>query len=174
MELVFYPDPILKRRVAPLLRIDQDVKERAREMLEIMYREHGVGLAAPQVAWGTRLFVMNPAPEQEPSGERVYVNPRIVETEGEEMGEEGCLSIPDVRGHVARHRRIRIKAQDLDGSVVEEELEELPARVFQHELDHLDGILFIVRLSSSERLLVKKDLKRLEKEYQKKRVASRR
>jgi peptide deformylase len=126
-----------------------------------------VGLAATQVGWMTRLFVTNLAGPDDPSGEKVYVNPRILDARGEEIDEEGCLSIPEVRGPVKRHAFLRVEAQDLDGGMFQEELEGLPARAFQHELDHLDGILFIVRLSSSARLLLRKSLKRLAEEYRK-------
>jgi peptide deformylase len=168
MNLVHYPDPILRRRAAPLLDIDQEVRERAAQMFEVMYREKGVGLAAPQVGWSARLFVTNPAGEEDPSGEQVYINPRIIEQEGEDVQEEGCLSIPDVRGRVARSAELWVEAQDLGGVLFRKQLAGLPARIFQHELDHLDGILFIIHLSPSERLLANKVLKRLEKEYRKK------
>ncbi len=166
LDLVLYPDPILRKKAAPLRVIDDVVRDRAAQMIDVMYRERGVGLAAPQVGWSVRLFVMNAGPEQEPEHERVFVNPRLLETSDEiDVDEEGCLSIPDVRGRVGRPAVVRIAALDLDGREVEMELGDLPARVFQHELDHLDGLLFISKLIPSDRLFVKKGLRRLEKEY---------
>jgi len=174
MELVLYPDPVLLRRAPPLEVIDEQVRERAAAMLELMYRESGVGLAAPQVGWSVRLFVMNPAGPEEREGERVFVNPRIVAASDEkEIDEEGCLSIPEVRGKVARSVRIRVEAQDLSGASFAEDLEGLPARIVQHEYDHLDGLLFVKLLSPGERLLVRKSLRQLEKEYGRERGAAR-
>ncbi len=165
LKLTLYPDPILKRRAAPVLTIDDEVRDRVREMFEILYREKGVGLAAPQVGWGVRLFIANPAGEPNPEGARVYINPRILAAEGELREEEGCLSIPEVRGIVGRSRKVLVSAQDLVGRGFEEEAVDLKSRVVQHELDHLDGILFISRLSSLDRLRVNKELKNLERQY---------
>ena len=168
MELVLYPNPILRKRALPLRAVDDDVRQRAREMFDIMYREEGVGLAAPQVGWSVRLFVLNSLGEEDRSGERAYINPELAlppEPVEEDVDEEGCLSIPGVRGKVARHRRLVVKALDLTGAPFEEDISDLHARVVQHELDHLDGILFITRLSASDRLLAGKALKKLEKEY---------
>jgi peptide deformylase len=164
MELIYYPDPILKRRAAPLAAIDDDVRERVQEMFSILYREKGIGLAAPQVGWSVRLFVANPTGEPDPAQERIYINPRILSAEGEIREEEGCLSIPDVRGPVTRSQRVQVRAQNLRGEVFEEDAVDLKSRVIQHELDHLDGILFISRLTSGDRLLVNKALKKLESE----------
>ena len=168
MELVLYPDPVLRRRAAPIQAVDDEVRRKAREMFDIMYREKGVGLAAPQVGWSVRLFVVNALPGSDPAGEKVYINPELEAPPGsvdDMVDEEGCLSIPGVRGNVARHRQIRVRAMGLDGQPFGEELEDLGARVFQHELDHLDGILFITRLNTTERMLAGKSLKKLEKEH---------
>ncbi len=163
--LIYYPDPILKRRAAPLSAIDDEVRAKVREMFSILYQEKGIGLAAPQVGWSVRLFIANITGNPDPAEERVYINPRINAAEGEIREEEGCLSIPEVRGVVSRSRWVSVKAQGLDGSPFEEEAADLRSRVIQHELDHLDGILFISRLSSTDRLLVNKALKKLESEY---------
>jgi peptide deformylase len=165
MELVLYPDPILRRRAQPVLEIDSGVRERARAMLEVMYRERGVGLAAPQVAWGARVFVINTRGEPDPAEERIYINPEIVLAEGETSDEEGCLSIPGVRGKVVRSERVVVRALDLEGRTFEEDVAGLHARAIQHELDHLDGILFITRLSSSDRMSAGKVLRQLEKDF---------
>lgn len=168
MQLVLYPAPVLRRRAEPLSGFDDDVRSRVREMFELMYREKGVGLAAPQVGWSARLFVMNPAGEPDPEEERVFVHPEVVQAEGEVLDEEGCLSIPEVRGKVKRNRRVVLRALDLNGVPFEETLEDLEARVVQHELDHLDGILFVSRLSASDRLRAGRQLKKLEKDYKNK------
>jgi peptide deformylase len=165
MQLVLYPAPVLRKRAESLSEIDDGTRARVREMFEIMYREKGVGLAAPQVGWSARLFIMNPEGEPDPEAERVFVQPEIVEADGEILDEEGCLSIPEVRGKVKRNRRVVVRALDLDGVPFQEALEDLEARVVQHELDHLDGILFISRLSASDRLRAGKQLKKLEKDY---------
>ena len=165
IQLIHYPDPVLRRRASPVQAIDDTVRNRIQEMFTILYTERGVGLAAPQVGWSVRLFIANVTGEPDPAQERVYINPRILESEGEVREEEGCLSIPDVRASVTRSRHVRIRAQNLQGEVVEEDLLDLPARVFQHEIDHLDGILFISRLSMTDRFRVNRALKKLEKDH---------
>ncbi|MEM7263375.1 MAG: peptide deformylase [Planctomycetota bacterium] len=167
MELVLYPDPILRKRAAEVETIDDALRERVAEMFEVMYREHGVGLAAPQVGWGVRLFVMNALGPDAPDEGLVFINPKIVKTEGGFIDEEGCLSIPDVRGNVERSFAIEVEAVDENGQEFRAELEDLAARVVQHEYDHLDGILFTSRLSPAEKLRIRAAMKRMEKDYKK-------
>ena len=152
MQLVYYPDPFLLKTAQPLEQIDGEVKARTEEMFELMYREKGVGLAAPQIGWSARLFIVNIFGEEDRSGERVFINPRILDR-GEELivEEEGCLSIPEVRGNVSRPEAILCEYQDLSGEMFREEMNELEARVFQHEFDHLNGVLFIDHLSRLKR-----------------------
>ena len=165
LELTLYPNPVLKKRAPAVETINTELRDRVREMFEVMYREHGIGLAAPQVSWSTRLFVINVEGDPEEGEELVFINPQIVAAAKEEDGdEEGCLSLPDIRGRVARSLTVRVKAQDLDGKWFELEAEDLLARAIQHELDQLDGILFIQRLSPADQLAVKKQLKKLEKQ----------
>jgi len=165
LELTLYPNPVLKKRAPAVETINTELRDRVREMFEVMYREHGIGLAAPQVSWSTRLFVINVEGDPEEGEELVFINPQIVASSKEEdVDEEGCLSLPDIRGRVARSLTVRVKAQDLDGKWFELEAEDLLARAIQHELDHLDGILFIQRLSPADQLAVKKQLKKLEKQ----------
>ncbi len=160
LEIVKYPDPILRRVAAPIAEITEEVRARAKEMLELMYRGRGVGLAAPQVAWSARLFVMNPTGD--PRDERAFVNPRIVARSKEKAkAKEGCLSLPDIEGKIERHVRIRLEALDLEGRAVALDLEEFPARVAQHEIDHLDGVLIIDRMSAAERTLADPKLRDL-------------
>jgi peptide deformylase len=170
MDVVLYPDPILKKRASPLAELDAEVHERIAEMFELMYRERGVGLAAPQVGWGARVFVMNPEGAEQRDAERVFINPRILSTEGSIIDEEGCLSIPEIRGRVERFARVTVSALGLDGRPFEAELSDLPARVVQHEYDHLDGILFISHLSEADQLRIRRALKKLEQDYKKRSV----
>ena len=164
MKLILYPDPILKKVAKPLKTIDNEVREKVREMFELMYMERGIGLSAPQVAWGTRLFILNIAGELGEGEERVYINPEITTSEGNEIEEEGCLSIPEIRAKVARPETVTIQAQGLDGNLFTEEIDGLHARVAQHELDHLDGILFVQRVIAAEQIQIKSALKKLAKE----------
>jgi peptide deformylase len=160
LEIVTYPDLVLRRPAAPLSAIDGEVRARAREMLALMYENRGVGLAAPQVAWSVRLFVMNPTGE--PEDERVYANPRIVaKSKEKEKAKEGCLSLPEIEGKIERFVRIRLAAMDLEGRPLEVDLENFPARVAQHEIDHLDGVLIIDRMSTAERALADPKLRDL-------------
>ena len=165
LELTYYPDPILKQRASPVTVIDAELRALIEEMFDLMYESHGIGLAAPQVARSMRLFVINVAGDPEEGEELIYINPRIESAAGEVIDEEGCLSIPDVRGKVTRSERVVIKAQGLDGQWFTQEADDLLARAIQHELDHLDGILFIQRLSAAEQLLVKPALKKLAAKY---------
>jgi peptide deformylase len=132
------------------------------EMVETMYETEGVGLAAPQVGRNLRLFVYDVSPER--NDPHAVVNPRIVEKSGADIMEEGCLSVPGLRGKVRRALRVTLEGQDLEGQPLRLEAEGLAARVFQHETDHLDGVLFCDRLSAAKRLLVRRHLKRMEDE----------
>ena len=164
MKLILYPDPILRKVANPLKLIDSEVREKVREMFDIMYKERGIGLAAPQVAWNTRLFVLNIAGEADEGEERVYINPEITQSEGNVIEEEGCLSIPDIRARVSRPERVTVQAQDLTGQVFTEDINGMPARTVQHELDHLDGILFIQRVTEEDKIHIKSALKKLARE----------
>ncbi|MBN1418482.1 MAG: peptide deformylase [Planctomycetes bacterium] len=163
MELVLYPDPILSRPSEPIARRGASARRRVSQMLEIMYEAGGVGLAAPQAGWSARLFVLNLTGQ--PEDERVYINPRIVSMAGEEDGEEGCLSFPDIRADILRAQRVTIEASDLDGKVFRESREGFGARAFQHEIDHLDGVLFIARMREEDRIRVQPQLRELEERY---------
>ena len=163
MEIVKYPDPVLRRVARPLETVTEEVRAKAREMIALMYKDKGVGLAAPQVAWGVRLFVMNPSGK--PDDERAYVNPKIVwKSKDKAKSNEGCLSLPEINGKIERHLAIRMEALDLTGAAVEFELEECPARVAQHEIDHLDGVLIIDRMSLAEKTIAEPKLRDLIRE----------
>ncbi len=159
-----FPDPVLKRVAAPIRDVTDEIRALAADMLETMYHEPGIGLAAPQVGESIRLVVVDTAWTGE-GAERsplVLVNPEIVSREGNLTWTEGCLSVPDFEAEVERAARVRLRAQDLDGVDIAIDAEELQAVCFQHEIDHLDGILFIDRISRLRRsLYVKKRKKEL-------------
>lgn len=163
LEIVHYPNPSLRERSEEIHEITDEVRAKVRDMIPLMYADDGIGLAAPQVGWNVRLFVMNLQGEEGCGDELVVINPEIVEKSGQQVGEEGCLSLPGVHGDVVRSQRIVLKGQDLDGNELEIEAEDLAARCFQHENDHLNGILFIDKLSPVEKeknALVLEDLER--------------
>ena len=166
LKLRLYPDPVLFRRAEDLVEVDDATCERVRAMFEIMYEKGGIGLAGPQVGWSRRIFVINLTGERdEPEEELVFVNPRISSPHGRDTLEEGCLSIPEVRADVSRPERIEVSALTLDGEPFSLTAFGLLARCIQHEFDHLDGILFVTRLSLGDRLRVKRSLKELERKY---------
>lgn len=163
-DIVQFPDPRLKQVSKPITEVDDALRELARDMIEVMYDEPGIGLAAPQVAASVRMFVIDTEWSQE-GGEKqplVVLNPEISDREGEITWEEGCLSVPDYTANVERHAKITLRGTDLDGNPIEETAEGLRAVCIQHEVDHLDGILFIDRISRLKRsLYVKKRKKQL-------------
>jgi len=161
LEIRTYGDPVLRRRSRSVAQIDESVHQLARELTETMYEGHGVGLAAPQVGRLQRVIVVDTSLGEDQDHPMLLVNPRIVEAEGEEAMEEGCLSVPDVFESVARAAKVTVEYQDLNGQVKRLQCDGLLARVFQHETDHLDGILFIDRVSLLKRQLLRNKLKEL-------------
>jgi peptide deformylase len=164
MEIHCYPDHVLRRRALPVRKITDEVWELAQSMLGTMYEADGVGLAAPQVGESVRLVTIDTTGEQQEP--RVFVNPRITEQRGEVEGEEGCLSLPGLSGKVVRADWLAVTAYDLEGRKLEMEVEGLAARAFQHELDHLRGVLFIDHLSPTERMALRRRLKEMEREFE--------
>ncbi len=164
-----FPDPRLKRKSEPVSQVTDAIRQLAADMLEVMYDEPGIGLAAPQVGEAIRLIVMDTDWTGE-DGERkpgVMLNPEILAREGEVTWNEGCLSVPDFNADVERAASVRVRYQDLDGTTHEEEASELRAVCFQHELDHLDGVLFIDRISRLKRnLYVQKRKRALQRELE--------
>lgn len=164
-----FPDPRLKRKCRPVGKVTDEIRELARDMIEIMYDEPGIGLAAPQVGEPIRLVVMDTdwTDEEGQKDPKILVNPEILEREGTITWTEGCLSVPDFQAEVERSEWVSVRYTDLDGNDVAENCEELRAVCFQHELDHLDGVLFIDRISRLKRSLYAKKRKkalRLEEE----------
>ncbi len=161
MEIVLYPDPVLEQEGALITVFDDELREKVCLMFETMYAARGVGLAAPQVGWSAKLFVVNPTGGEDPEQDLVFINPQIVSKAGRKIAEEGCLSFPDMTVHVPRAVRILAQAQDLAGNRFEMRLEDLPARIIQHEYDHVMGILFITKMMPADRIAVDKKLKDL-------------
>lgn len=151
--ILTYPNPELKRKSAPVTVINDAVRELARDMAETMYDAPGVGLAAPQIGVHQRVIVIDVSGSDEPPQMIVAINPVIVHAEGEAYEEEGCLSVPKYAANVRRHARVVVKALDLEGVERTWRAEELLAIAFQHEIDHLDGILFVDHLSPLKREL---------------------
>jgi peptide deformylase len=162
-EVVKYPDPVLAKPGAPVTVFDAKLKALVDEMFESMYAAQGIGLAAPQISISQRLTVIDCSFKKNPEEKIVLINPEIIERDGKQIEEEGCLSLPDIREKVQRAAWVKVKAQNVDGEWFEVEGEELLARAMQHEIDHLDGILFIDRLSRLKRDLVLRKIKKLQK-----------
>ncbi|MCD6430984.1 MAG: peptide deformylase [Deltaproteobacteria bacterium] len=154
-----YPAPVLKRKTEKILNIDDNIRQLAEDMLETMYKAPGVGLAAPQIGCSISLVVADPGDEGEPSP-LILINPEITAHEGQTGITEGCLSVPDYTAEVPRYQKIIVKAYTLDEKEVELTLEDFPAIVLQHELDHLQGILFIDRISRLKRNIYDRKLKK--------------
>ncbi|MCX7857160.1 MAG: peptide deformylase [Deltaproteobacteria bacterium] len=160
LEIRKYPDPILRRKALPIKEISQELIDLSKNMIDTMRNASGIGLAANQVGYNLRLIVVDGL---KTSGPLVVINPEIVSSEEEEIKEEGCLSIPGYFEFLKRSKRVIVKGIDLQEKELTIECEGIIARAFQHEIDHLDGILFIDRLSPIKRSLFRKEYKNLEK-----------
>jgi len=163
LKIIYYPDPRLKKASKPLETIDESIKGLAARMFELMREHKGVGLAAPQVGQNLRLFVMNHTGE--PGDDRVYINPQLVEAEGSDEGEEGCLSLPGINAQIVRDKTLRILATDLSGNAVDQKASGYQARVWQHEFDHLNGTLITDRMGAVAKMAARKKLKEMEEKY---------
>lgn len=164
-EILKYPDKRLRRIAREVKDITPEIRERIEAMYVAMKEDRGIGLAAPQIGWDLRLFVMNCSGEEKDNV--ALINPKIVETKGSCRMEEGCLSLPGIYAKIKRPEAIVVHAQNLEGEDIEIEADGLIARCIQHEFDHLDGILFIDRVKPVAKQRLKKKLKRLEEEYKK-------
>jgi len=163
LPILHYPDPRLRRDCVAVERFDDALRRLVASMAETMYDAPGVGLAAPQVGEVIRLLVYDPQRDAEEQQPRTVINPEIILREGSVVGEEGCLSVPQFYGDVVRAERIVVRFQDVDGTVHEEEHEGLTARILQHEIDHLDGVVFIDRMSALKRDILKRKIKKAAK-----------
>ena len=162
--IVKYGDPILEKPTGLVKKFDEELEQLAEDMFASMYAASGVGLAAPQIGLGTRMAVVDVTSGKNPEAKIVLVNPEVIHAEGEKREEEGCLSIPGFRGYVVRPQFVTVRAQNAKGETFEIRGEDLLARAFCHEIDHLNGILFIQHLSMLKRDLIKRKIKKLRKQ----------
>ncbi len=160
-EIVIWPDPVLKKVAKPVDRVDDGVRRILDDMTETMYAADGVGLAAPQIAEGRRLIVVDTSPRQEGQKLVHLVNPEIVRAEGSTRHNEGCLSIPGEAEEVDRAARVWVRALDYAGKPFELECDGLLAIAVQHEHDHLQGVVFVDHLSSLKREIIRRRMKKL-------------
>jgi peptide deformylase len=163
LDIVFWPDPVLLRPADPVGVVDEEVRAVAAGMRRVMFRLRGVGLAAPQVGVSRRIMIV--CPSGAPGEEEVVLDPEILERHGEAEGDEGCLSLPGVYGPVVRAERVRVRFRDLDGRTHERELEDFAARVFQHEHDHLEGIMFPERMTPAARAAIEEELEAFRRSF---------
>ena len=164
--IVKYPEPVLSKKGEPVTEFGPELAQFVEEMWASMYAAHGIGLAAPQIGVSKRITVIDVSFKEKPDEKLVLINPEIIERQGKQFEEEGCLSLPEIREKVQRAARVKVRAQDVNGEFFEAEGEELLARAIQHEIDHLDGILFIDRISPLKRDLVKRRIRKLQKNGQ--------
>lgn len=163
-KIVKYGDPILEKPTGLVQKFDDELEQLAEDMFASMYAAQGVGLAAPQIGLGIRMAVVDVTSGKNPEAKIVLVNPEVIHGEGEKREEEGCLSIPGFRGYVIRPQFVTVMAQNAKGETFEIRGEDLLARAFCHEIDHLNGILFIQHLSMLKRDLIKRKIKKLRKQ----------
>ena len=161
--VVKWPDPVLARRGENVTVFDESLETLVEEMFESMYAAQGIGLAAPQIAISKRITVIDVSFRKDPADKLALINPEVIHVEGKQTEEEGCLSLPEIREKVNRAARVRVRAQNVKGEWFEVEGDELLARALQHEIDHLDGVLFIDRLSRLKRELVLRKIRKLQK-----------
>lgn len=159
--IVKYPDPVLAQKAATVTEFDAELQKLVDDMFESMYAAEGIGLAAPQIGILKRLTVIDTSLGKNPEDKVVLINPEIISREGRQVEEEGCLSLPDIRDKVSRDYKVTVRAQDARGKWFEMDGEDLLSRAFQHELDHLDGVLFIDRISRLKRDLVLRRIRKL-------------
>jgi peptide deformylase len=164
LKIVKYPEPVLEQPGEPVTEFDSELRKLAADMFETMYASQGIGLAAPQVGVSKRVTVIDLSMGKDPKQKLVLVNPEVILTEGRQYEEEGCLSFPDIREKVVRSAKVRIRAQDEKGKWFEMDGDELLARAFQHEIDHLDGVLFIFRMSALKRSLNLRKIRKMQGE----------
>ena len=156
LPILEYPDPRLRTKAAPVTVFDAALRLRVEDMFHTMYAAPGIGLAATQVDWHHRLIVIDVSKDQ--NQREVFINPQILSRDGEATGEEGCLSVPGIYDDVPRAERVRVRAQDASGSTFERDLDGMLAVCLQHEMDHLDGKLFVDYLSELKRQRIRKKL----------------
>jgi len=164
LKIAKYGSDVLRNVAQPVEEITDEIRQIAEDMLKTMYASDGVGLAAPQVGISKRIIVIDAEPYDLSSEPIILINPEIVEREGEADSEEGCLSVPEIRGEVKRSGKVTVEGLNLDGEKVRLEATDLLARALQHEIDHLNGVLFIDHLNRLKKQLIKKQLLKMERE----------
>lgn len=165
-KIVHYPHPALRHKAGPVKAIDKELHLQIGEMKELMYQARGLGLAAPQVALPFQLLVMNISGDaKQPEKEEVFLNPRIVEKKGVMDDEEGCLSFPGLYQNIRRAQTIKVQAYNLKGELVEKVVSDLESRAWQHEIDHLNGVLFIDMMGPLARFAARSSVKQFEKAF---------
>jgi peptide deformylase len=162
LKIVKYPEPILSQPGEPVTEFDAELRKLVADMFETTYANQGIGLAAPQVGASKRVTVIDVSMGKNPKDKLVLVNPEVIFSEGKLYEDEGCLSFPDIREKVVRAARVRIRAQDEHGKWFEMDGEDLLARAFQHEIDHLDGVLFLFRMSALKRNLNLRKIRKMQ------------
>ena len=161
--IVKFGDPVLEKTADPVTVFDDELRKLVEDMFESMYEAHGVGLAAPQIGISKRLAVIDVSFKEDPEAKLVLANPQILHAEGKHRQAEGCLSIPEFREPVTRASKVTIRAQDVNGKWYEKTGEEMLARAFLHETDHLNGKLYISHISALKRDLIKRKIRKLVK-----------
>ena len=164
LKIVKYPEQVLQQPGEPVTEFNGELRKLVADMFETTYASQGIGLAAPQVGVSKRITVIDLSMGKDPAQKIVLVNPEIISNEGKQYEEEGCLSFPEIREKVARAAKVSIRAQDERGKWFEMDAEELLSRCFQHEIDHLDGILFIFRMSALKRSLNLRKIRKMQSE----------
>jgi peptide deformylase len=164
LKIVKYPEPVLSQPGEPVTEFNNELRKLVADMFETTYASQGIGLAAPQVGVSKRITVIDLSMGKNPDEKLVLINPEIISQEGRLYEEEGCLSFPDIREKVVRAAKVRIRAQDEHGKWFEMDGEELLSRCMQHEIDHLDGMLFIFRMSGLKRDLNLRRIRKLQRE----------
>lgn len=164
LKIVKYPEPVLSQPGEPVTEFTNELRKLIDDMFETMYASQGIGLAAPQVGVSKRVTVIDVSQAKDPAKKLIIINPEIIFREGRQYEEEGCLSFPDIREKVVRAAKVRIRAQDLHGKWFEMDGEELLSRAFQHEIDHLDGMLFIFRMSGLKRDLNLRKIRKMQRD----------
>jgi peptide deformylase len=160
LNLVFYGDETLRKKCEPVEEITPEIKKLVEEMFIKMYISDGVGLAAPQIGKSLNISVIDPSLGDDPSAKIVLINPQIIESSGEQYEEEGCLSFPGITAYVKRPTKIKVRQKNLDGETIETVAEGNLARIFEHEIDHLSGVLFIDHIKGLEKQLLMRKIKK--------------
>ena len=175
MELVYYPDPRLRDVSKKITTIDQEILDAIPQMFEIMYKARGIGLAGPQAGLGRRIVVANLTGDpKKKDDEQVFINPEILDRSGKLKEEEGCLSLPGMAVQVPRAEKVLVRYKGVDGKFVEREAEMLESRLFQHEIDHLDGILILDKMTPADRKQNAPLIEELEEDFKANRKPKRR